>query len=195
MKNILFIILLLSSSLVTAESFEKEIKHKTFEEAQKAQDIVWTVESTKVGLFSSDVDGYVLNYKYSGNLDKENLILRNMTLTFPISQMNSDSASRDNKLHNKCLGKDQYKNIVVKLTGPIFLKEKRQRVYDGTVLIRGKNKPFKIKIKPSISNNHLVLVAQTTWSLKQLEIPDPSIAVAKLSDDIRININISHKIN
>ncbi|MCR9205562.1 MAG: hypothetical protein NXH75_13345, partial [Halobacteriovoraceae bacterium] len=82
--------------------------------------------------------------------------------------------------------------IIVKVKGPIFLKDKRKREYQGTVLIRGKEKPFTISFTPNLEENRLTLKAQSQWSLKALEIPDPSIAVAKLSDEIKLNISLSH---
>ncbi len=188
-----FVFLLFSfSQLVMAANIEREVYFKNFEEAEKKAHLTWIVESTKIGLFSSDVYGYVLSYKYTAELNKENMVLRNMTLRFPITAMNSDSESRDEKLHNKCMGAKQFKEVLVKITGPIFIKDKRERSYDGTVLIRGKEKPFKISFTSSYDNNQLTLKGKTIWSLKAMEIPDPSIAVAKLSDEIRLNINLSH---
>jgi hypothetical protein len=192
MKNLILVIFFLLSQGLLAEMIQNEISFKDFEEAEKTAHLTWIVESTKVGLFSSDVYGYVLSYKYSADLDKENKILRDMTLRFPINAMNSDSESRDEKLHNKCLGVNEYKEVVVKIKGPIFLKDKRKREYQGTVLIRGKEKPFKISFIPSLDEKALTLKAHSSWSLKTMEIPDPSIAVAKLSDEIRLNISLTH---
>lgn len=192
MKNLILVIFIFLSQSVFAEMIQNEINFKNFEDAEKAAHLTWIVESTKVGLFSSDVYGYVLTYKYSAEFDKENKILRDMTLKFPINAMNSDSESRDEKLHNKCLGSSEYKEIVVTIKGPIFLKDKRERDYQGSVLIRGQEKPFKISFTPSLDEKSLTLKAESQWSLKAMEIPDPSIAVAKLSDEIRLKISLSH---
>lgn len=192
MKNIIFAALTVLSLSLSAETIERQVTFDGFEKAEKAADLTWIVESTKVGLFSSDVYGYVLSYKYSGDLDKENMILRDMTLTFPITAMNSDSESRDEKLHEKCMGAKEFKEIVVKIKGPIFLKDKRERNYQGTVLIRGKEKPFEIKFTPHLEENNFALKGKSVWSLKAMEIPDPSISVAQLSDEIRLNISLSH---
>ncbi len=192
MKDIIFILLFSLSQFTFAAPIEREVNFKNFEDAEKAAHLTWIVKSTKVGLFSSDVYGYVLSYKYSADFDKENMILRDMTLKFPITAMNSDSESRDKKLHNKCMGANEFKEIVVKIKGPIFLKDKRERTYEGTVLIRRKEKPFKIYFAPNTENNQFTLTGKSTWSLKAMEIPDPSISVAKLSDEIRLNISLSH---
>ena len=179
---------------VKAEEISHAVKYSDFEQAKKSGDLTWVVESTKVGLFSSDVYGYVLNYNYSADFDKENMILRNMKLTFPIEAMNSDSESRDGKLHTLCMGMPKYKEINVNIAGPIFLKDHKKRSYQGTVNIRGKTKEFTINFQPELSEKHFVLKGDSQWSLKKMEIPDPSIAVAKLSDEIRLLINLSHNL-
>ena len=192
-------IFLLGTFAFVNQSLAKEIRGKVsfsnFEEASKAAHLTWIVESTKVGLFSSDVYGYVLNYSYKAELDEDNKILRNMTLSFPINAMNSDSESRDGKLHTLCMGMPQYKEIVVTIPGPIFLKDHKKRSYTGTVNIRGKNKEFRINFQPKLDEKGFSLVGESEWSLKAIEIPDPSIAVAKLSDEIRLNISLSHALN
>lgn len=190
-------ILLILGALMTnalAVEIQGERKFNDFKEAQNANEIRWTVESTKVGLFSSDVDGYVLNYSYSADFDEENLILRDLKLTFPIQAMNSDNSSRDDKLHHLCLGLNEFKNIVVYIQGPIFLNDKRQRTYAGTARIRGQDKPFTIAIQNTLEDTTNTLRGESEWSLKSMEIPDPSIAVAKLSDHIQLNINIKHNL-
>lgn len=193
MRIITFTILLIFTSTCFAGPITGEYKSPSFEQAENEAHLTWIVESTKVGLFASDVYGYVLNYNYQGDYDEQNQILRDLTLTFPIEAMNSDSEGRDEKLHNKCLGKEEFKVITVKIPGPLFLKDKRKNKVKGTVVIRGKEKSFEIDLQSTLEEGTIKLVGESTWSLKELEIPDPSIAVAKLSDEIRLKINLFHK--
>lgn len=166
---------------VASESFEKESSYLQF-----------TVESTKVGLFSSDVPGYVLRFTVGSEYDEKNGVLRNSRITFPINSMNSDSESRDEKMQHLCLGVDQYKDIEISLSQAIFLKDSKERQYQGVVKIRGKEKPFSLKGKvKEYADGKVSFIGTTVWSLKEMEIPDPSIAVAKLSDEIRIQFAIT----
>lgn len=169
-----------------------EYSFSDFEKAKKAAHLTWIVESTKVGLFSSDVYGYVLSYKYSGEHNEKDQTLKNLVLSFPIEAMNSDSESRDEKLHTLCMGRPTYDEIKVVIPGPIDLQEEGELFYKGKVMIRGKEKPFGLKASAIIENGKLTFKGKSTWSLKKMEIPDPSIAVAKLSDEIRIRFNIPH---
>jgi len=192
--NIIVIFFALSLSL-QAKILKGEVSFTSFGEAEKVAHLTWIVESTKVGLFSSDVYGYVLNYRYSTEYDEENKILRNMEISFPIKAMNSDNESRDEKLHTICMGLPTHENIVVKIAGPLFLKDKRARAYTGVVTIRGKEKPFTISMTANETSKFIGLKGEAKWSLKKMEIPDPSIAVAKLSDEIRINLSLEVPLN
>ncbi len=192
----LCLFLALSFGVAQAEEISGKKTFPDFSAAEKAAHLTWIVESTKVGLFSSDVYGHVLDYEYSADYDEKTATLKNLTLSFPIVAMNSDSESRDSKLHTLCMGSPTYDKIKVVLPGPISLKEKRKRVYQGQAYIRGKVKPFTIKALAKIINEEgqrvLHFEGKSVWSLQKMEIPDPSIAVAKLSDAIRINFSVPH---
>ena len=137
----------------------------------------FVVESTKVGLFSS---------RHSVQFDRTNMILRDMTITFKVEDMDTDHESRDEKLHTKCMGMSKYPKLTVTIKGPAFLKDKRERDYPAIVNIRGKDHEVMVKMKVEVNEKDIIVSGSSVWSLKALEIPDPSIAVAKLSDDIRI---------
>lgn len=185
MKIILIVCFLLTN--VFAKGISSQSKFENYKDAEKSSTYLkFVVESTKIGLFSSDVDGYVLAYTYEADFDSQNKILRNLKLKFRSSDMNTDHEDRDYKLHNLCMSSKKYPEVIITFTGPIFLKEKKQQKLNGKVLIRGKEKPFKAKVKSGLTDTRFELDINTIWSLKEMEIPDPSIAVAKLSDDIKI---------
>lgn len=167
----------------------------SWEKAKRSSNrLQFIVESTKVGIFSSDVDGYVKNFSYKADLDEKNGILRNMVIQFQVKDMDTDDEDRDEKLHNKCMGIKNYPTITVNVPGPLFIKGKRMEKLKGTVNIRGKDKEFLLFIRCDLKGNKLNIIANTTWSLKKMEIPDPSIAVASLSDEIRVNIRLSGEV-
>lgn len=196
MKALKTLIIFSTLSLSTqAKLLKGEVSFTNYGDAEKRAHLTWIVESTKVGLFSSDVYGYVLNYRYSADYNPENGILRNMEISFPIKAMNSDNESRDEKLHTKCMGFPEYENITVKVSGPLFLTDKKERSYQGIALIRGKEQPFTINMTANENTQIINVKGSTIWSLKKMKIPDPSIAVAKLSDDIRLNISLEVPMN
>ena len=67
----------------------------------------------------------------------------------------------------------------------MFLKTSKPQKYKGTVKIRGKVKPFEIELLSENKNSEYIMIkGNANWSLKGMEIPDPSIFIAKLSDEI-----------
>ncbi|PIK14863.1 YceI family protein [Halobacteriovorax sp. JY17] len=196
MKNTILILYILLSTNIFAENFQGEVSSKTFHEAkEKKSRLQFIVVSTKAGMFSSDVDGYVKTFSYQSEFDSKNLILRNMKINFKASSMDTDGGSRDEKLHNLCMDVSKFPKVEISVGGPLFLKDSRKRSYNGTVKIRGKEKKFQIELSTTrASNDTYQIKGSSTWSLKEMGIPDPSIFIAKLSDEIKINILINESI-
>ncbi len=196
MKNIIFLFFFIISPNILAENFQNKVISESFNEAKaKKSKLQFIVISTKAGMFSSDVDGYVKNFSYKSKFDNKNLILRDMQINFMANSMDTDGETRDEKLHNLCMEAEKYPNVEISVAGPLFLKDLKERTYDGIVKIRGKEKKFQIKLVVNkISNNSYQINGSSSWSLKEMEIPDPSIFIAKLSDEIKINISINESI-
>lgn len=194
-----FLLTLVSFFLISirllAEPLNGIFASQSYVEAKKAESqLKFTVESTKVGLFSSDVDGFVKTFSYSADIDKENFILRDIKLSFKAIDMDSDSSDRDSKLHHLCMEVTKYPNIKIRFERPIFLRDKKVNEVLGIVSIRGKEKSFKAKVQSITNPKGFKLRILSDWSLKEMEIPDPSILVAKLSDEIKISVVIDHKL-
>lgn len=186
MKLILFLIFcplsLWAGSLSSSNSFEN------FNDAKKSESYLkFVVESTKVGLFSSDVDGYVK--KFTAKVDEDKNQLSNMVVEFPVDSMDTDSESRDEKLHNLCMEKTSFPTFKITIKGPLKIEGKKQ-IVDAILTVRGKEKIAPISLTLSENEGQIQAMGKSVLSLKELEIPDPSIAVAKLSDDIKIEFKI-----
>lgn len=183
----LFIFIFLSKAIFAAE-ISQSFTAKDFNEAKSADSYLkFIVESTKVGLFSSDVDGYALAFKASAQENSKGL--SQLKVSFPAKSMNTDDSSRDEKLHNLCMSADQYPEVTVFIPDTIPLNGEKQ-VVDARFTIRGKEKISPLSITLTTEGKNVIAVGKTVISLKEMEIPDPSIAVAKLSDDIRIEFKI-----
>jgi hypothetical protein len=179
-----YILLLLLS--FSALALQNKISSQTYDEAKaKTTQLEFMVTSTKVGIFTSYVYGYVKEFNYfaarAGNT------LTNMKVEFSVNSMTTDHGDRDEKLHNLCMSSDKYPMLVMTIPGPLKLEEGLPQELEGVALIRGKQKTFKVQ---AVYTKKLV-VLNSTWSLKEMEIPDPSIAVATLGDDIKIKVQIN----
>lgn len=191
MKKVFKLILLFSflSSSVLAGELNQSFQFKSYEEAKKnVNQLKFTVVSTKVGLFSSDVDGYALKFEAKANIKASEL--EKMTIVFPSSALNTDGESRDEKLHELCLSAKKFPNITVTIQGKYNFEKAQKQSLPAIVNIRGKEKKTSIELEASSNGDFLAVSAKSIWKLSEMEIPDPSIAVAKLSDEIKIHVNL-----
>lgn len=183
-----YILLLLISTNLLAKTVQGNFSYKSFAEAEGANNqLEFIVESTKVGIFSSDVNGYVKSFSYSADYNAKSSLMKNMKIIFETAQMDTDGEDRDFKLHNLCMEVKKYPKLEILVPKILFIKNVREQNLEGIAKIRGKDKKIKINIKVTQGANILRVTGSSVWSLKEMEIPDPSIAVATLSDEIRVN--------
>lgn len=187
--HLFFIIIFFS---IHQSIFAKEIKHeaniKSFEAAAKnSNQLKFSVESTKVGLFSSDVPGYVKSFVARANLNGK--MISNMELILKSDSFDTDGDSRDEKLKELCLSSQKYPEIKIKLLKDYELGSGEVKI-PAEVEIRGKKKNEEVEIEIKSNGDFLIVSVESEWSLKEMEIPDPSIAIAKLSDEIEIDVKL-----
>lgn len=195
MINVLLIVYSLFFLDAYADLISGEVNYADYETAKKSKPFLkFTVKSTKVRLITSDVDGYVKNFKYSFDYNRQYKIIRNMKLAFFVKSMDTDIQSRDKKLHNYCLSHKKYPIITIEVRGPIFLNQMKEKNYPAQVSIRGKDKKVLVKLKNTFKNNMMIMTGKSLWTFSKMEIPDPSIMIAKLSDEIRIELDIRKKL-
>jgi polyisoprenoid-binding protein YceI len=177
--------------MLMAEPVKGKKSFNSFKDAKKADSrLEFVIESTKVGIFSSDVDGYVKEFSYEADYDKKNGIIRNMKISFHANKMDTDSEGRNEKLHKLCMSYDKFKIVTVQVPGPVFVKSARKAKMQGTVEIRGKKKKFTIELSVTEKSGKLHVEGTSVWGFKAMEIPDPSIAVAKVSEAIKVHIQL-----
>lgn len=161
------------------ENYESCINNKEY--------LRFKVENTKIGLFTSKISGYVKNYIVSTetieNYSTNNIGFVNTEIKFDTKDLDSDNSERDQKLKNYCLNFKKYPQISIKVSEEIKLGEK---TYKGIIDLKGKKFPLNILIKLTLNpkTKKVEIKGNSLSGFKALEIPDPSIAVAKLSDEI-----------
>ena len=185
-----FVLFFLSINIGLSKEVNFSVNNETFSSAKNNRNqLQFSVTSTKVGLFSSDVPGYVKNFNVKYDINNE-MMIHNAKISFSIDSMDTDNTSRDEKMKNQCLGMSQFQKIEVRINKPFSLKDIDEFNIPGEVLIRGKWNPITIAIVVKKVEKELMLRIASEWSLQKLSIPDPSILVAKLSDEIKINASI-----
>lgn len=183
MKNwILLTTLLLSTHLIAGE-WVTQIKREDFGSAKNNSEYIrFEVFSTKVGIFTSRVPGYVLEANAVAEVGADEV--KNMKLILNSKSLNTDGESRDEKLHGLCLEVEKYPEIEVSIKEGLALNS--EQTMPAIIKVRGKEKPIQVKVKVEKKDTEMFATGEALLSVSQLEIPDPSIAVAKLDDKINI---------
>ena len=172
-----------ATALAANSNWGQRFDFKNFEAAKdSSHNIRFEVFSTKVGIFTSRVPGYVL--QANAEAVRDGVKLTDMKIVMQASSLNTDSEARDEKLHQLCLETESYPQIEVNLPGPVQIGSEGS--FAGTIVIRGKTKPIQVKMKLSEHEGVVYASGESELGVKELEIPDPSIAIATLENKINI---------
>ena len=83
-------------------------------------------------------------------------------------------------------GRKKHKKIKVMIVEPYKLSS-GEKMVKGKIFIRGVEREIDISLKIERKKNIIIVKGKSLTTLSSLKIPDPSIAIAKLSDDIKID--------
>lgn len=161
-------------------AFEQNVKCESFEECSyddNGNAIAFESESTKFGLVTTSFDGRALNYKIEGKLKQKEV--SNIIVTLPVGSLSTDLSGRDDKMWNEILKKDKFPEIILSFP-PI------SHGYSGSITcsvsILGKSYDLPVNLSTKFENGELEVLGKGSFSLKEFNIPDPSIAIASVRD-------------
>lgn len=184
MNKLFLIFIFIFSFQISAKEVRGHFTTKDFDSGIKnTNKLTFEGESTKMGLITTKWNGVVKDF--SVKFEEDGKTVKEIEIVFPITSMDTDNDSRNEKMQNICLGAPEYKDIRVKIPGPIILDGK-ENIYPGSILIRGKDKPVDVKLTANQVGEKIIATGSAQLSFKNLEIPDPSIFVAKVSDVITV---------
>lgn len=184
MKTLFFISLIIFSLQISAKEVRGHFTTKDYDSGIKnTNKLTFEGESTKMGLITTKWHGVVKDFNVK--LDENGKTVKDIEILFPITSMDTDNSSRNDKMQNHCLGAAEYKDIKVKIPGPIILDGKENK-YPSTILIRGQEKPVDVTITANLVGEKIIATGSAQLSFKNLEIPDPSIFIAKVNDVITV---------
>ncbi len=188
MKLFYFILLtLFFNANLTAKIIEKESLFTSFKEAQESTTsfLSFQIKSTKIGIFSSNVDGFVKKFKFKSDFDNKTNQAKDTEITFNVEDLDTDSSGRNEKMHEHCLAKSVNPTITVKLM-QLAVSTGEALPVDAVMNIRGKDKTVKLQVTINRKENHFLVEGSGETKFSELEIPDPSIAIAKVDDTIKL---------
>ena len=175
--------------------FQKKYKFESYKKAKESKEnyLVFKVKSKKMGFMISDIDGHVKEFEVKSNINAQKKIIKDINVKFKVKSMDTDNESRDEKLHEFCLDYKDNEFIEVK-SNSNCLYENGNCLVDAKINILKKWYPIKIKLNITSSGGIIKVNGEAISGLKELNIPDPSILVAKLLNQIKIIFQVKLKL-
>lgn len=185
MKFIFFLILFSLSSFATTQNF----KTSNFDSAtREPQYLKFIGSSTKLGLFTTQFVGHAKEFQMNYDLSKKDdrLFIDKLSIEIPSLSLDTDNSSRDEKLHHTCLSTDMYKTIKAELLEKVELTEIKNQKRSLQLHVRGHSTNIPALYSILKTSTGFEIHFSTEFSIKETGIPDPSIAIAKVHDIIKI---------
>lgn len=159
-----------------------------YDEAKKAPNYIkFMMASTKVGLFTTHFEGFAK--KYSINYELDGNSVKTARITLPIDQFDTDIGGRNDKMWNECFNYKKFPEITILIADPIPI-DGQEHAIPAIINLRGTDKPILVKIKATRQDRRILAEVSGQISLKELEIPDPSILVAKVRDQVDLKAHL-----
>ena len=192
MKKLLtfFYTLSMLSTIAYGREITKSYKFGSYEDAKKSSEFIkFDMDSTKLGIITTSFSGFVKDFAISVN--KERSVLKDLKVIFEVKNMDTDIDARNEKMWNLCLDHKNYSNIIVYFKSEIPRENTDFVSIPATIKVRGVEKEFLVNIKTQKENNKVILQGNAQVKLSELNIPDPSIFVASVSDLVKISFYFS----
>lgn len=190
----LVFLIFFSLNSLQAKSVSEKFERINYDEAKKSIPYLKFIgTSTKFGLVSTDFDGYAKNFEIQYQYDDKTQTLESMTLTILTVSLDTDNSSRNEKLHTKCLAENEAKKIVAQLKTPLKIEPGENQTVTVHMIANQKEIPVPLNFSVvKTAEGHQVKLSGS-FSFKEAGINDPSIAIAKLEEKIRIEGQITLK--
>lgn len=187
LRTLFLTVFLMTSFFANAAIMERDYVHADFEKAEASSDqLSFMIKSTKAGIWTSEVFGYVKSFHFKG--DFENGIWKSGEITFKIRDLDTDNNSRNEKMHILCLDYEKSKIVTIKVSTPISVGSNMK--VPAIMIIRKKEKHISMLLNMKKIGDKYEITGNSITSFKALEIPDPSIFIAKVDDTIKINFKL-----
>ncbi len=188
MNNLLVIV----SILLSLKVYPKSYHFSDYEQASQAVEFLkFESESTKMGFITTEFDGYAKDFEL--NFKKNKNIVTELFLVLKAESLDTDNSSRDEKMHESIIESKKYPAMTFALLKPFELKEGEIEI-EGRLTIRNqtRNKKINLRVKKEADNSYS-LNGTSHFSLKDFQVPDPSIAIASVRDqfDVKFSVKVT----
>lgn len=165
-----------------------EINKMSYKEAKSADVFVrFDMASTKFGLITTSFSGFARKFKVSGDI-KNDVLQAGAQIEFAVKDLDTDINGRNEKMWSQCLDEKNHPTVRLTLNQAVPLTGELKDI-PATLNVRGADKNIVLKVKSVSISDNISFDISGSVSIKELQIPDPSIAIASVRDRIDI---VSH---
>jgi polyisoprenoid-binding protein YceI len=174
--------------LSLAQAHTINFAHGNFAEAKSSRNFIkFEMAATKIGILTTPFDGFAR--KFSINYEMEGNAIKTARLTIPIEHLDTDVDGRNEKMKNDCLNYKKFPDITILVADPIPVDGKEHSI-PAIINLRGVTKPILLTMKAERKSHKLTAEINGSISLKDLEIPDPSIFIASVRDQVGLKARL-----
>jgi polyisoprenoid-binding protein YceI len=171
---------------LSAEDLSRKFYFSNFDQAEKSSNYLrFDMKSTNVWILNNNFHGFVKDFAIDiRGLEKGSI--SKVHLSFDVTTMDTDNRRRNKKMHDYCLAKKDHPQIVVDTKSPIAIDDCQHKVL-ASINVRGKEKQIELDLKVKKSDKRLGFSGMSPLDLSKLEIPKPSIFLAKVKDQVNVS--------
>lgn len=184
-SNVICLVLLIVFSKVEAKNY----KFENYDQARNSHDyVMFESESTKLGFITTSYDGYAKDYDV--NFKRDGDVLKDIEVRIKTSSFDTDNSSRDEKMYESILEIKKFPYMIFKSNNKVTLNEGVVEI-SGELRIKEVEKNVKLKLTVEKKGASFYIKGLTAISLKEFNVPDPSIAIASVRDRHELKFGIS----
>lgn len=188
-KRFLPYIFVLIFTIIPLHAAEISIHNSSYEEAQKNQNFLkFQSTSTKLGFITTSFDGYAKDFKVS--YEKKDETLSHLEVNFMVKSFDTDNKSRDEKMHTEIMDAEKFPNLKAAFPGQLHLTPGNQNI-TMTFTVKDKSISRPVALNLIQKNGLWFVTGKTQVGLQEMNLPDPSIAIAKVRDLFDIEFGLS----
>lgn len=186
MKYLIFISLMYTVTAF-ADVQNISLSSANYKEAAAAQQYLrFDMKSTKAGLITTSFTGFVK--KANVSFQDEANAFSNVTVSFNSEDMDTDVDGRNEKMWGKCLDSKKHPQIVVRIAK--IEKNKTPQTIPAVIQLLGHEHTFQIQVSKV---DEKVIEGTAVLGLKELGIPDPSIFIASVKNEVSVSFHFERE--
>ncbi|WP_185903108.1 isoprenylcysteine carboxylmethyltransferase family protein [Bacteriovorax stolpii] len=187
-KRFIPFIFMLCLAVLPLHAKEKVFQTPNYNEAKKNESFLkFQSTSTKLGLISTNFDGYAKDFKINYQLEQDHL--KDLEVSVAVKSLDTDVGSRDDKMHNQIMDAEKYPELKASYTGPVELTEGTQTI-NMIFTIKDKKVSRPVTFTVSKKDSKILVNGSAKLGLQEMGLPDPSIMIAKVRDLFDIEFNV-----